>query len=96
MDGWISGKTNESLPAALAKNTGRPYESALKLISAEGMNSIFRDEFMKKLHEEFPHYGWQNNKGYGTAEHRIAIKEFGLCTYHRKSFRLLPEQSHLL
>jgi len=66
------------------------------IAAASVLAKTYRDEFMKKLHEEFPHYGWQNNKGYGTAEHRIAIKEFGLCTYHRKSFRLLPEQSHLL
>ena len=51
-----------------------------------------RDLYMKKLHEEFPMYNWIKNKGYPTAEHREAIKEHGISPYHRKSFRLLPEQ----
>ena len=49
-----------------------------------------RDEFMLKIHASFPQYGWDKNKGYGTAIHRRAIGEFGLCGYHRKSFNILP------
>jgi ribonuclease HII len=63
------------------------------IAAASILAKTYRDELMRKLHEKFPYYGWKNNKGYGTAEHRKAIEEFGLCTYHRKSFRLLPEQS---
>lgn len=66
------------------------------IAAASVLAKTYRDELMIKLHEEFPQYGWKNNKGYGTAEHRKAIEEFGLCTYHRKSFRLLPEKSFLL
>jgi len=66
------------------------------IAAASVLAKTHRDEWMLKLHEEFPQYGWKNNKGYGTAEHRKAIEEFGLCTYHRKSFRLLPEKSLLL
>lgn len=51
-----------------------------------------RDEYMQKLHEEFPHYNWHSNKGYGTPEHRNAIDSHGLCIYHRKSFNILPVQ----
>jgi hypothetical protein len=40
------------------------------------------------LHNEFAYYGWDTNKGYGTAEHRNGIKERGICKYHRKSFDL--------
>jgi ribonuclease HII len=54
-----------------------------------------RDEYMLTLHDQFPHYGWINNKGYGTAKHRKAIEVFGQCEYHRRSFRLLPEQDGL-
>ncbi|MBI3137156.1 MAG: ribonuclease HII [Sphingobacteriales bacterium] len=54
-----------------------------------------RDEYMQQLHREFPHYGWDQNKGYGTLVHRQAIETFGLCKYHRKSFRLLPSQKEL-
>ncbi|HEY6062370.1 MAG TPA: ribonuclease HII [Chitinophagaceae bacterium] len=52
-----------------------------------------RDEYMLTLHEEFPQYAWHSNKGYGTAEHRKAIGEYGQCKYHRRSFRLLPGQA---
>lgn len=51
-----------------------------------------RDEFMEKIHEEYPMYGWKKNKGYGTLQHRKAIEQFGLTPYHRKSFNILPNQ----
>jgi ribonuclease HII len=41
---------------------------------------------MRNLHEEFPHYKWNTNKGYGTGEHRMAIAEHGPSPYHRRSF----------
>lgn len=65
------------------------------IAAASVLAKTYRDELMKKLHDEFPCYGWKSNKGYGTEEHRKAIEEFGLCTYHRKSFRLLPDQTEL-
>ncbi len=49
-----------------------------------------RDEFMKNIHARFPQYGWDNNKGYGTAFHRRAIEQYGLSGFHRKSFKILP------
>lgn len=54
-----------------------------------------RDELMQKIHHEFPQYGWNNNKGYGTAAHRQAIEEHGLCPYHRRSFNILPSRALL-
>ncbi len=54
-----------------------------------------RDSYMKKLHKEFPYYGWKTNKGYGTPEHRAAIEEHGLCKYHRKSFNIMNMQMSL-
>lgn len=62
------------------------------IAAASILAKTYRDEYMKKIHHEFPHYQWRNNKGYGTAVHRKAIEEYGLCKYHRKSFRLLPDQ----
>jgi ribonuclease HII len=50
---------------------------------------------MKQLHHEFPQYNWASNKGYGTAEHRRAIEQFGLCKYHRQSFDILPRQASM-
>ena len=65
------------------------------IAAASILAKTHRDEYMANLHAEFPHYGWDRNKGYGTAAHRKAIEEFGLCTYHRKSFNLLPVQKEL-
>jgi ribonuclease HII len=46
---------------------------------------------MEQLHQSFPHYGWNKNKGYPTEEHRTAIEKYGVSPWHRKSFRLLPQ-----
>lgn len=62
------------------------------IAAASILAKTYRDELMMQLHKEFPYYNWGKNKGYGTAEHRKAIEQFGLCKYHRKSFRLLPQQ----
>jgi ribonuclease HII len=62
------------------------------IAAASILAKTYRDEYMQKLHEEFPHYGWFTNKGYGTDEHRKAIEEHGLCRYHRKSFNILAAQ----
>ena len=65
------------------------------IAAASILAKTYRDEYMLQLHNEFPHYGWKNNKGYGTAIHRDAIAIHGLCKHHRKSFNLLPQQSVL-
>lgn len=62
------------------------------IAAASILAKTYRDEYMRQLHEEFPHYKWNTNKGYGTPEHRKAIEEFGLCKYHRKSFDIFPAQ----
>ena len=61
------------------------------IAAASILAKTWRDEFMQKIHAEFPQYGWDKNKGYGTATHRKAIDTYGLCSYHRKSFNILPE-----
>lgn len=58
------------------------------IAAASILAKTYRDEYMISLHEEFPHYGWKENKGYPTFKHRQAILEFGLCKYHRKSFQV--------
>jgi len=65
------------------------------IAAASILAKTHRDAYMRQLHKEFPHYKWDKNKGYGTAEHRDAIKEFGICKYHRKSFNILPSQMEL-
>jgi ribonuclease HII len=48
---------------------------------------------MLELHQSFPMYGWDKNKGYGTLIHRNAIAEFGITKYHRKSFNIFSENN---
>lgn len=67
----------------------------LSIAAASVLAKTYRDEYMDKIHEEFPMYNWKRNKGYPTKEHREAIKKYGPCKYHRMSFRLLPEQLEL-
>lgn len=64
----------------------------MSIAAASILAKTHRDEYMAKIHEEFPMYNWKKNKGYPTKEHREAIKQYGLSPYHRKSFRQLPEQ----
>lgn len=64
----------------------------MSIAAASVLAKTHRDEYMAKIHEEFPMYNWKRNKGYPTKEHREAIKQYGLTKYHRKSFRQLPEQ----
>ena len=66
------------------------------IAAASILAKTYRDEFMKKIHNDFPVYGWNRNKGYGTAFHRQAIDQYGLCDHHRKSFNILPVSLPLL
>jgi ribonuclease HII len=65
------------------------------IAAASILAKTYRDEYMGQLHEQFPHFGWQVNKGYPTRQHRDAIREHGDTPFHRKSFRLLPDQLEL-
>lgn len=65
------------------------------IAAASILAKTYRDEYMLQIHEQFPEYAWNQNKGYGTAAHRKAIEQFGLCQHHRKSFRILPQQLSL-
>lgn len=65
------------------------------IAAASVLAKTHRDEIMMKLHQEFPEYGWNGNKGYPTKAHRDAIRRAGACDHHRKSFTLLPEQLRL-
>ena len=64
----------------------------MSIAAASVLAKTYRDEYMNKIHEEFPMYNWKKNKGYPTKEHREAIRKYGPTKYHRMSFRLLPEQ----
>lgn len=67
----------------------------LSIAAASVLAKTYRDEYMNRIHKEFPMYNWKQNKGYPTKEHREAIRKYGVTKYHRMSFRLLPEQLKL-
>ncbi|NJB72853.1 ribonuclease HII [Saonia flava] len=79
-----------------------PFECIIKgdskfmsIAAASVLAKTYRDQYMEKIHLEYPMYNWKKNKGYPTKEHRQAIREYGITKYHRKSFRQLPEQLKL-
>jgi len=61
------------------------------IAAASILAKTHRDAYMQKIHQEFPVYKWEKNKGYGTLDHREAIAKKGLCKYHRISFSILPK-----
>ncbi len=72
---------------------GLPFQCIVKgdgkfadIAAASVLAKTHRDEYMLRLHEEFPCYNWAKNKGYPTRDHRLAIREHGLSPYHRLSF----------
>ncbi len=67
-------------------------EKFLHIAAASILAKTYRDEYMTALHEKYPHYNWKQNKGYPTKEHREAIRNHGATPFHRKSFKLLPDQ----
>lgn len=67
----------------------------LNIAAASILAKTYRDEYMNRIHEEYPMYNWKKNKGYPTKEHRAAIAKYGVTKYHRLSFKLLPDQLKL-
>ncbi|MCB0514746.1 MAG: ribonuclease HII [Chitinophagales bacterium] len=62
------------------------------IAAASILAKTYRDQLMQQLHQAFPAYHWQQNKGYPTLAHRKAIETFGISPFHRKSFQLLPKK----
>lgn len=58
------------------------------IAAASVLAKTYRDEYMLNLHEEYPQYDWKKNKGYGTLQHRLQIKQHGFSPYHRKTFKV--------
>lgn len=80
--------------------TDIPYQCIVKgdakympIAAASILAKTHRDELMTRLHREYPHYGWDRNKGYPTAEHYQAIEQYGITPYHRRSFTLYKQHS---
>jgi ribonuclease HII len=65
------------------------------IAAASILAKTHRDEYMESLHQEYPLYAWDKNMGYPTREHRKAVFKHGPTPYHRRSFRLLDDQTRL-
>lgn len=68
----------------------------LSIAAASILAKTYRDDYMMKLHEEYPQYHWNENKGYPTRAHRAAIAQYGPTSYHRRTFNLLGMEQHSL
>lgn len=64
----------------------------MSIAAASILAKTYRDEYMARIHEDYPMYKWLANKGYPTKAHRDAISKYGACEHHRSSFTLLPSQ----
>lgn len=85
-------KPYEDIPhTTVVKGDGK----MLSIAAASILAKTYRDDFMMKIHQQYPMYGWDSNKGYPSVSHRKAIEQHGPCEYHRMSFRLLNPQLSL-
>lgn len=66
------------------------------IAAASILAKTHRDEYMRNLHEQFPHYGWNQNKGYATELHRSSITIHGITDEHRRSFKYVVESASQL
>lgn len=83
-------KDTEDIPHECIIQGDGKYKS---IAAASILAKTYRDEYMEKIHEEHPHFNWKQNKGYPTKAHRAVIAEKGATQYHRKSFKLLPDDT---
>lgn len=74
---------------------GLPYKTIVKgdgkylsIAAASILAKTYRDDYMDRLAQEYPQYDWLSNKGYPTRKHREAIRKYGICPFHRRSFNL--------
>ena len=91
----VDGNKFKSFKNIAHKTIVKGDEKYLSIAAASILAKTERDEYMLKIHKEFPEYGWDKNKGYPTKFHKQAILKFGTTKYHRKSFKLIDDQLKL-
>ena len=108
MHNAIGGLRNEPEFLLIDGNRFYPYKTIrhqtivkgdglyFSIAAASILAKTFRDDYMEKIHNEYPDYDWARNKGYPTARHRMAILKHGITPYHRKSFHLFNTQMKFL
>lgn len=90
----IDGINN--INVSIPQRTIRKGDSlSISIASASIIAKVSRDKIMEIYHRQFPQYNFLKNKGYGTLEHREAIKKYGCCKIHRRSFKGVKEYLYL-
>ncbi|UCZ56166.1 ribonuclease HII [Desulfurispirillum indicum] len=82
----VDGMDNSFFPAVRGEKVIKGDNLSLSIAAASIVAKVHRDELMEALDQRYPQYGFARHKGYGTAQHRQAIREHGLCPQHRRSF----------
>ena len=91
MDGNRFYKYQELPYTTIVKGDGKYMSIAAASILAK----TYRDDFMQKIHKEYPMYHWDKNKGYPAKAHRDAIRQYGTTPYHRMTYNLLGDSQQL-
>jgi len=91
----VDGNKFKSFKKTPHKTIIKGDQKFLSIAAASILAKTERDNYMNRIHEEYPQYGWDKNKGYPTKFHKKAILKFGITKYHRKSFKLFDEQFKL-
>ena len=92
----VNDNDNDNEPKVISATTIVKGDGKyLSIAAASILAKTYRDDFMLRIHEEFPQYHWDKNKGYPAKVHREAIRQFGTTPYHRMSFNLLGDTQQL-
>ena len=81
-------------PAIPADTVVKGDGKYMSIAAASVLAKTYRDDYMNRLHKEYPQYHWDTNKGYPTAAHYAAIRQFGITPYHRQTFRLEKDKTN--
>ncbi len=92
----IDGNKFNPYPGITHNTVVKGDATYMSIAAASILAKTYRDDYMMRIAQEYPMYDWQNNKGYPTAKHRAAIREFGTTPYHRMTFNLLGEEPEQL
>lgn len=87
----VDGNKAPKLPCS-TKTIVQGDSKSLSIAAASIIAKQYRDKLMSRYAIEFPHYGWDSNAGYGTAQHLKAIEIYGITPLHRRSFAPISEQ----
>lgn len=92
----IDGNKFNPYPGITHNTVVKGDATFMSIAAASILAKTYRDDYMLRIAKKYPMYDWQSNKGYPTAKHRAAIREYGTTPYHRMTFNLLGEEPEQL